>query len=104
MERLRLRMPGRGNRNTCCCPNPRPGAPTAATGVTCNAASPDTLPTPAIYARIDALAAARGLSPEDATRDYMKERQPSGRFVEFADVGATIVFCAARRPATSPER
>jgi len=65
---------------------------TAGTGVTCNAVSPGTLPTPAIYTRIDALAATRGLSREDAVREYMKERQPSGRFVELADVGATIVF------------
>jgi 3-hydroxybutyrate dehydrogenase len=65
---------------------------TAGTGVTCNAVSPGTLPTPAIYNRIDALASARGLSREDAVREYMKERQPSGRFVELADVGATIVF------------
>jgi 3-hydroxybutyrate dehydrogenase len=65
---------------------------TAGTGITCNAVSPGTLPTPAIYTRIDALAQARGLSREDAVREYMKERQPSGRFVELADVGATIVF------------
>ena len=65
---------------------------TAGTGITCNAVSPGTLPTPAIYTRIDALAAARGLSREDAVREYMKERQPSGRFVELADVGAAIVF------------
>ena len=65
---------------------------TAGTGITCNAVSPGTLPTPAIYTRIDALAAARGLSREAAVREYMKERQPSGRFVELADVGAAIVF------------
>jgi 3-hydroxybutyrate dehydrogenase len=65
---------------------------TAGTGITCNAVSPGTLPTPAISARIDALAVARNLSHDDAVREYMKERQPSGRFVELADVGAAIVF------------
>jgi 3-hydroxybutyrate dehydrogenase len=65
---------------------------TTGTGITCNAVGPGTLPTPAIYTRIDALAAARGLSREDAVREYMKERQPSGRFVEPADVAAAIVF------------
>jgi 3-hydroxybutyrate dehydrogenase len=65
---------------------------TTGTGITCNAVSPGTLPTPAIYARIDALASAKGLSREEAVREYMKERQPSGRFVELADVAATIVF------------
>jgi 3-hydroxybutyrate dehydrogenase len=65
---------------------------TAGTGITCNALSPGTLPTPAIIARIDALAAARSLSHEDAVREYMKERQPSGRFVRLEDVGAAIAF------------
>jgi 3-hydroxybutyrate dehydrogenase len=65
---------------------------TAGTGITCNAVSPGTLPTPAIAARIDALAAARNLSQQDAVREYMKQRQPSGRFVRLEDVGATIAF------------
>ena len=65
---------------------------TTGTGITCNAVAPASLPTPAIYTRIDALGAAKGLSREDAVREYMKERQPSGRFVELADVAAMIVF------------
>jgi len=65
---------------------------TAGTGITCNAVSPGTLPTPAILGRIDAIAAARGVSRDEATRDYMKERQPSRRFVRLEDVGATVVF------------
>jgi 3-hydroxybutyrate dehydrogenase len=65
---------------------------TTGTGVTCNAVGPATLPTPAIYTRIDALAATNGLSRDDAVREYMKERQPSGRFVELADVAAMVVF------------
>jgi 3-hydroxybutyrate dehydrogenase len=65
---------------------------TAGTGITCNAVSPGTLPTPAIAARIDALAVAQGLSQDDAVREYMRQRQPSGRFVRLADVGATIAF------------
>jgi 3-hydroxybutyrate dehydrogenase len=65
---------------------------TAGTGITCNAVSPGTLPTPAIAQRIDALAAERQLSHEDAVREYIKQRQPSGRFVQLEDVGATIAF------------
>ncbi len=65
---------------------------TAGTGITCNAVSPGSLPTSAILDRIDALATARGLSREEATRDYMRERQPSGRFVQLDDVGATVAF------------
>jgi len=65
---------------------------TAGTGITCNAVSPGTLPTPEIIGRIDAIAAARGLSHDEATRDYMKGRQPSGRFVRLEDVGAAVAF------------
>lgn len=65
---------------------------TAGTGITCNVVSPGTLPTPAIFGRIDAMAAERGISREEATRDYMKQRQPSGRFVRLEDVGAAVAF------------
>ena len=65
---------------------------TVGTGITCNAVSPGTLPTPAIMSRIDAMASSRGISREEATREYMKERQPSGRFVRLEDVGAMIAF------------
>jgi 3-hydroxybutyrate dehydrogenase len=54
--------------------------------------SPGTLPTPAIASRIAELAAAQQLSHADAVREYMKERQPSGRFVRLEDVGAMIAF------------
>jgi 3-hydroxybutyrate dehydrogenase len=65
---------------------------TVGTGITCNAVSPGTLPTPAIMSRINAMASSRGVSSEEATREYMKERQPSGRFVRLEDVGAMIAF------------
>jgi 3-hydroxybutyrate dehydrogenase len=65
---------------------------TAGTGITCNAVSPGTVPTPAILARIAALAAERGLSGEEATRLYLSERQPSGRFVQPEDVAALVAF------------
>ncbi|WP_298967887.1 SDR family oxidoreductase [uncultured Methylobacterium sp.] len=65
---------------------------TAGTGVTCNAVSPGTVPTPAILARIAALAKERGLSEAEATRLYLSERQPSGRFVQPEDVAALVVF------------
>src|SRR3546814_2038210 len=65
---------------------------TAGTGITCNAVSPGTLPTPAIETRIADLAAAMRITRDAAVREYMKERQPSGRFVELSDVGAVIAF------------
>jgi 3-hydroxybutyrate dehydrogenase len=42
--------------------------------------------------RIEALALSGGISREEATRQYMKERQPSGRFVRLEDVGAMVAF------------
>ena len=65
---------------------------TVGTGITCNAVSPATLPTPAIMSRIDAIASSRGISQQEATREYMKERQPSGRFVLMEDVAAMVAF------------
>jgi 3-hydroxybutyrate dehydrogenase len=65
---------------------------TVGTGITCNAISPGTLPTPAIMSRIDTMASSRGISHDEATREYMKERQPSGRFVRLEDVGAMAAF------------
>lgn len=64
----------------------------ARTGVTCNALGPGTLPTPAIVARIAAIAAKERQTAEEATAAYLDERQPSGRFVSLRSVGATAVF------------
>ena len=64
----------------------------ARTGVTCNALGPGTLPTPAIVARIAAIAAKENQSAEEATAAYLEERQPSGRFVSLRSVGAAAVF------------
>ncbi len=64
----------------------------ARTGVTCNALCPGTLPTPAIEGRIAAIASKQKQSIERATKDYLADRQPSGRFVSLQSVGATAVF------------
>jgi 3-hydroxybutyrate dehydrogenase len=65
---------------------------TIRSGVTCNAISPATLPTPAIAMRINALAEKDGLSPKEAESRYLSQRQPSGRFVELGAVGDLVVF------------
>jgi 3-hydroxybutyrate dehydrogenase len=71
-------------------------AETANTGITCNALCPGTVPTPAIEARIEAIAKSQNISTEEAARSYLSERQPSGRFVSMQNVGAMIVFlCSA---------
>jgi 3-hydroxybutyrate dehydrogenase len=68
---------------------------TATTGITCNALCPGTLPTPAIQAKIAAIAASEDVPVEQATRDYLATRQPSRRFVATQGVGATTVFLAS---------
>lgn len=60
--------------------------------ITCNAICPGTLATPDIMARIDKLAAANGISADEATRQYLAGRRPSGRFVGLESVGALIAF------------
>lgn len=65
---------------------------TAASGITCNAVAPGSLPTPAIQGKIAALAAASGASVEATTAKYLAERHPSGRFIAMEAVGALVVF------------
>jgi 3-hydroxybutyrate dehydrogenase len=65
---------------------------TIRTGVTCNAISPATLPTPAIEMRINALAEKEGLSAQEAESRYLSQRQPSGRFIDLGAVGDLVVF------------
>jgi 3-hydroxybutyrate dehydrogenase len=60
--------------------------------ITCNAICPGTLATPDIMARIDKLAAANGIGADEATRQYLAGRRPSGRFVGLESVGALIAF------------
>ncbi|MGB8399609.1 SDR family oxidoreductase [Bradyrhizobium sp.] len=68
---------------------------TANSGITCNALSPGTLPTPAIQARIASMAATEGRSIDASTRDYLASRQPTGRFVAMEGVGAMVVFLSS---------
>ena len=65
---------------------------TAATGVTCNAICPGTVPSPAILGRIAGIAAADGVSEDVAARDYILPRHPTGRFVALDSVGALLLF------------
>jgi 3-hydroxybutyrate dehydrogenase len=65
---------------------------TVATNITCNALCPGVVSTPAIRSKIAAGAARDGRSVEEATRDYLAARQPSGRFVATEGIGALAVF------------
>ena len=65
---------------------------TATSGITCNALCPGVLPTPAIESRIAGIAERTNLSVEQATRDFLGSRQPSGRFISPGTVGAMVVL------------
>ena len=65
---------------------------TTTNGITCNALCPGTLPTPAIQAKIASIAAAEGRSLDEATRNYLAERQPTGRFIATEAIGAMALF------------
>ena len=65
---------------------------TAGEDITCNAVAPATLPTPAIEGKIRGFAEQQGISVEAATKDYLAERQPGGRFVSMQAVAALMGF------------
>jgi 3-hydroxybutyrate dehydrogenase len=65
---------------------------TAGEDITCNAVAPATLPTPAIEGKIRDIAEDQGISVETATRDYLAQRQPGGRFVSMQSVAALMGF------------
>src|SRR5215213_11186188 len=68
---------------------------TIASGITCNALCPGTLPTQAITQKIASIAAASARSIDETTRDYLAARQPTGRFVALEAVGAMAVFLSS---------
>jgi 3-hydroxybutyrate dehydrogenase len=65
---------------------------TATHGITCNALSPGSVPSPAILGKIEAMAAEQGQSVEGTTRAYVGERHPTGRFVSPQSVAAMAAF------------
>ncbi len=65
---------------------------TARTGVTCNAICPGWVLTPLVQKQIDARAARDGIALEQAKRDLLAEKQPSGEFATPEQIGALCVF------------
>jgi 3-hydroxybutyrate dehydrogenase len=65
---------------------------TAGSGITCNAICPGWVLTPLVQKQIDALAERERLSPEDAKRRLLGEKQPSGSFVTPEQLGELAVF------------
>ena len=65
----------------------------ATTGVTCNAISPGFVWTPLVEMQVPDVAAAQGLSEEEA-KAWILGRQPSGRFATVQQIGALATFLA----------
>ena len=64
----------------------------AQTGVTCNAICPGWVLTPLVQKQVDARAATHNISAEQAKRELLLEKQPSGEFVTPEQPGALAVF------------
>ncbi|MFM7522937.1 MAG: 3-hydroxybutyrate dehydrogenase [Betaproteobacteria bacterium] len=64
----------------------------AQTGITCNAICPGWVLTPLVQKQVDARAAANGISIDQAKRELLLEKQPSGEFVTPEQLGALAVF------------
>ena len=65
---------------------------TAASGVTANALSPGSVPTPAIMDKLHNMAAVQGAPLADIERSYISERHPTGKFVAMQNVAAMVAF------------
>jgi 3-hydroxybutyrate dehydrogenase len=65
---------------------------TAQTGITCNAICPGWVLTPLVQQQIDARAAHGGMTPEQASIELLREKQPSLAFTTPEQIGALAVF------------
>ena len=64
----------------------------ATTGVTCNAICPGWVLTPLVQKQVDAKAAANGWTNEQATRELLREKEPSMQFTTPEELGELAVF------------
>jgi 3-hydroxybutyrate dehydrogenase len=64
----------------------------AQTGITANAICPGWVLTPLVQKQVDARAAANKISIDQAKRELLLEKQPSGEFVTPEQLGALAVF------------
>ncbi|MEW9836249.1 SDR family oxidoreductase [Mesorhizobium marinum] len=64
----------------------------ASTRITCNAICPGLMATDSALARIDTLAAERGIGRDEATALFLSTRQPGGRFIPMETVTALALF------------
>ena len=71
----------------------------AKTGITCNAICPGWVLTPLVQKQIDARAEREGIAVEQAKRDLLAEKQPSGEFATPEQIGALCVFLCSEAAA-----
>jgi 3-hydroxybutyrate dehydrogenase len=64
-------------------------------GITCNALCPGSVPTPPILEKISIQAKSDGITMEQAERDYISSRHPTGRFVAMTSVASFAVFLSS---------
>lgn len=65
-------------------------------GITCNAICPGFVLTPLMQKQLDDRAAQSGISKDEASRELLREKQPSGRFTQGEDIAALALFlCSA---------
>ena len=64
----------------------------ATSGITCNALCPGTVPTKPILDKIAGIAQAEGISEDQAQKNYISTRHPTGRFVSAKSVAGFVVF------------
>ena len=65
---------------------------TATTGITCNAICPGWVLTPLVQKQVDAKAADKGVSNEEAQKLLLGEKEPSMQFTTPEELGALAVF------------
>jgi 3-hydroxybutyrate dehydrogenase len=61
-------------------------------GITCNAVSPGSVLTPGTEKRVQEICDESGVERAQAERQFLKGKQPSGRFVRPEDVAAAVAF------------
>jgi 3-hydroxybutyrate dehydrogenase len=64
----------------------------ATTGITCNAICPGWVLTPLVQKQVDARAAEKGLSTEEAKKQLLGEKEPSMQFTTPEELGELAVF------------
>ncbi|MSP77248.1 MAG: 3-hydroxybutyrate dehydrogenase [Rhodospirillaceae bacterium] len=71
------------------------GMECADTGVTCNAICPGWVLTPLVQIQIDARAKAQNISPEQAAKNLLAEKQPQLQFTKPEQIAGLAVFLAS---------